>query len=93
MGPISIHSFVERKQVVDRLTKRVDEIKKEIVLYKDYLKIGEKEVKITEVFDMSYRPVGPEDGFLYLHTIRGVKTLCVKSNPAELIDAFYSITR
>ncbi|WP_159881417.1 hypothetical protein [Paenibacillus puerhi] len=47
-----------------------------------------REFPLHEVYDISYRRMGAEEGILYLHTRQGVYPFNVKSDPASFIEAF-----
>lgn len=57
-------------------------------LYPDKIKTKHREFAMDEVFDMSYRQIGGEEGMLYLHTNQGVFTYNVRTNPAVMLEAF-----
>ncbi|XEC94170.1 hypothetical protein AB6A23_23085 [Paenibacillus tarimensis] len=61
---------------------------RQIYLYVDKIVTKHREFLISEVFDMSYRQMGNDEGLLYLHTKRGVYSYPVKENPESFIEAF-----
>ncbi|MCA0969721.1 hypothetical protein LCM20_03820 [Halobacillus litoralis] len=40
-------------------------------------------IPLSELHDVSHRSLAGEHGFLYLHTIRGVRTFLVEESPVE----------
>ncbi|MBP1155747.1 MULTISPECIES: hypothetical protein [unclassified Paenibacillus] len=59
-----------------------------LYLYEDKIVTGYRRFPIDEVFDMSYRRLGSEEGVLYLHTKQGVYSYTVKADPGTFIEAF-----
>lgn len=57
-------------------------------LYEHKVRTQYREFAIEDVFDMSYRQMGDEGGFLYLHTKQGVYPYTVKEDPSRFIDTF-----
>ncbi|MNV86723.1 hypothetical protein D3C71_1807760 [compost metagenome] len=75
---------IEQKTIIqDRLMQ----------LYDDRLVTRHREFPIHEVHDISYRIMGGEHGFLYLHTLQGVYSYTVKCDPEAFIEAFRSLTQ
>lgn len=88
MNWIAIQPYykVEREVTgVDQKTVVHDRI---IYLYENKIVTGFREFPIDNVFDISYRQMGGEEGLLYLHTKQGVYSYTVKTDPRKFIDAF-----
>ncbi|MBB3113444.1 hypothetical protein FHS18_005556 [Paenibacillus phyllosphaerae] len=52
-----------------------------------------REFPLSEVYDMSYRRMGVEEGLLYLHTNRGVYSYQVHSDPTAFIDTYKMVVK
>ncbi|OAB41669.1 hypothetical protein [Paenibacillus glacialis] len=61
---------------------------RDMYLYEDKVMTQYQEFPIEDVFDMSYRNIGGEGGFLYLHTKQGVYPYTVRADPRVFIDSF-----
>lgn len=85
---ISSHPYVEIRQEIGWVSKQTVEDWYNIELYDQKIIINDAQFNIEHVFDMSYRPIATEFGFLYLHTNQGVRSLCVKEKPTEFINHF-----
>lgn len=57
-------------------------------LYEHKVMTQYREFPIKDVLDMSFRKMGVEGGFLYLHTLQGVYSYTVRTDPSEFIDNF-----
>ncbi|CAM4513338.1 hypothetical protein FHS16_006060 [Paenibacillus endophyticus] len=56
-----------------------------IQLYPDKITTRYHEFLIRELFDISYRRLGSEEGFLYLHTKHGIFSYSIKTDPTGFI--------
>lgn len=91
MEPLAKQRCVQIKRIYDHHSVRVEESSFDMYLYKDEVVVGEERFPLQDIFDVSYYPYNkPIDtvGFLYLHTIRGVKTYYVKERPIAFVQAF-----
>ncbi|WP_054955345.1 hypothetical protein [Paenibacillus dakarensis] len=62
-----------------------------LYLYRDKIITQYREFPIGDVFDVSFRQVGDQGGFLYLHTKLGVYSYTVKESPEKFIKTFKSL--
>lgn len=85
---IAIQSYfkIHRKVTSTEQTTRVHN--RSMYLFEQKVITQYREFPIDEVFDMSYRKMGVEGGFLYLHTKQGVFPYTVRADPIEFITAF-----
>ncbi|WP_209122843.1 hypothetical protein [Alkalihalobacillus sp. BA299] len=93
MDLISTHNCIEVEQKIEFTKKYTIEKNFDIELYSDKIRLKEKEFLLENVFDISYRKVTKEIGFLYLHTNQGVIPSLVKTDPISFIDNFRKIKR
>lgn len=63
------------------------EHKEFLELYKDGVVAPSETFALHEVHDVSYKALSGTYGFLYLHTIRGVRTFMVKEHPEGWMKA------
>lgn len=61
---------------------------KTLHLYKDKIITDTNQFYLNHVWDISYKTVSSEYGFLYLHTHQGVVPFQVPTNPQSFIHAF-----
>ncbi|MGO4887394.1 hypothetical protein ACJ2A9_06545 [Anaerobacillus sp. MEB173] len=85
---IMAHPYVEIRQEIGWTSKQTIEDWYHIKLYEHAILLKDAQYSINHVYDMSYRPIATEFGFLYLHTNQGVRSLCVKEAPTDLIESF-----
>lgn len=62
-----------------------------INLYEDRIETETHTFSLKNVFDVSFKSLSSNNGFLYLHTNQGVFTFTVQSNPSLFIKIFKSI--
>ncbi|WP_188207858.1 hypothetical protein [Alkalibacillus aidingensis] len=87
------HPYVKFRRVVDRLDLQQKNIEEEfwIYLYDDRIVTDEHDLDIKMVFDISYKMLSAQYGFLYLHTTKGVITFQIKEDPNEMIAKFRTV--
>ncbi|MBJ6360005.1 hypothetical protein ACFOQM_01540 [Paenibacillus sp. GCM10012307] len=88
LQPIASHPYVKIERGVTSNPQDMIVHQRVIELYETKITTCHREFSIGEVHDMSYRKLGKEGGFLYLHTNQGVFPYTVKDNPIALIQAF-----
>lgn len=64
-----------------------------LYLYADQVISFSRQFPIQDVFDMSYRSMGEQEGLLYLHTKIGVYSYHLKDNPATFIESYRQLQR
>lgn len=57
-------------------------------LYEDKIITASQQFSLKNVFDISYRSLSLNNGFLYLHTNQGLFSYNVKTNPSLFIDEY-----
>ncbi|MFX3632759.1 MAG: hypothetical protein ACE3L7_06760 [Candidatus Pristimantibacillus sp.] len=62
-------------------------------LYKERIVTKYREFPIIEVFDLSYRSMGGDEGLLYLHTKQGVFSYTISTDPNSFIEAYKNLVR
>ncbi|MEK8126463.1 hypothetical protein WMW72_00890 [Paenibacillus filicis] len=82
---------IERSLTSSGQTSLVDH--RILCLYATKITTRYREFPLDEVYDMSYRRMGPDEGMLYLHTRQGVYPFQVNADPAAFIGAFKRLTK
>ncbi|ALX49571.1 hypothetical protein [Lentibacillus amyloliquefaciens] len=93
MKVIAEQPYVKVQQQIEVTGKHYVEEDRTLYLYSDRILSKYHEFPIEIVWDISYRPVGPRGGLLYLHTNRGVNVYTVKESPERFIEAFREIIK
>ncbi|WP_018924148.1 hypothetical protein [Salsuginibacillus kocurii] len=75
-------------QKIGWTTKYTEEEHDTMQLCKDGIYTSVSRYNIKDVLDMSYRHEPNQIGFLYLHTIKGVRTYYVRDNPQDFVETF-----
>ncbi|WP_062350525.1 hypothetical protein [Bacillus kwashiorkori] len=93
MIPIAKQPYVKVTRKIDELDlkqKVVEEIRM-MYLFLEKITTAYREFPIEAVYDMSFKPIGPVGGILYLHTNHNVYSYTVNESPKDFIDAFKNI--
>ncbi|KQY94883.1 hypothetical protein ASD24_04915 [Paenibacillus sp. Root52] len=92
MSTIAVLPYYKIQRELTSLAQEIVSSDRSMILYEDKIVTQYREFKITEVFDMSFRRMGNEGGFFYLHTSTGVYPYMVKIDPKPFIQKFRTIT-
>jgi hypothetical protein len=92
MDLIAVHPYYKIQREINCLEQKKVEQERHLYLYNSKVVTKYREFTISDVFDMSYRTIGNEGGFLYLHTSKGVYSYKVKTDPKDFITAFHSLS-
>ncbi|MBM4762675.1 hypothetical protein [Bacillus sp. B15-48] len=82
---IKVHRKIE-----DNVQQKV-EITEELILYENKIISATDQFNLNEVLDVSFKSISSTNGFLYLHTIRGVYPYQIKTNPEEFIHMYEQV--
>ncbi|MDN8589353.1 hypothetical protein B2I21_01880 [Chryseobacterium mucoviscidosis] len=92
MNCIAVLPYYKIQREVTGLAQEVLQSDRSMILYSDKIVTKYREFHITEVFDMSFRRIGNEGGFFYLHTSTGVYPYMVNIDPKPFIQTFRTMT-
>lgn len=84
---ICSHPVFEKTRVIKNNQQLYLEHEVSLKLYDDEVMAPNERFKMVEVHDVSYKGFSDNYGFLYLHTIKGVRAYMVKEHPAYWMDA------
>ncbi|HBZ08860.1 MAG TPA: hypothetical protein DEO65_03105 [Bacillus bacterium] len=79
---IKVHRQIVDAEIICREEER------RIYLYHDRLITKHRVFCNKDISDLSYRRIGDEGGWLYVHTSRGIFSYNVPSSPESFIKAF-----
>lgn len=85
---LAVQPYYKIRREVRSTEQKMIEEKRTLYLYPDKIVTQYREFPIGDVFDLSFRLMGENGGFLYLHTKLGVYSYMVKDNPERFIKAF-----
>lgn len=92
MDHIAELPYYRVQREVTGLTQEIEMNARTMTLYSDRIVTKYREFLITEVFDMSFRRMGDEGGFFYLHTSTGVYPYMVEIDPRPFIRTFRQVS-
>ncbi|KWU64162.1 hypothetical protein [Priestia megaterium] len=85
------YTYVERK--IKRTQKVTIQHSKDMYLYADSIETQNDCFPINAVFDISYKCVSKDSGFLYLHTNQGMFAYTIQTDPDDFIAAYKDIKK
>ncbi|MGQ8875143.1 hypothetical protein [Paenibacillus sp. TSA_86.1] len=91
MDSIAVLPYYRVQREVTALSQEIEMNARTMTLYSDRIVTKYREFMITEVFDMSFRRMGQEGGFFYLHTSTGVYPYMVEIDPKPFIQTFHQV--
>lgn len=89
--PIAVLPYYKVQREVTGISQEVLLSHRFMVLYADRIVTKYREFDLVNVFDMSFRRMGKEGGFFYLHTSTGVYPYMVHVDPRPFIQRFHLI--
>ncbi|MGG4128206.1 hypothetical protein ABEW19_08045 [Paenibacillus illinoisensis] len=92
MTCIAVLPYYKVQREVTGLAQEIRSNERSMILYSDKIVTKYREFHIKDVFDMSFRRMGNEGGFFYLHTSTGVYPYMVKIDPKPFIQSYRKIT-
>lgn len=81
--------FIEQK--IEWLEKKRVKHVSSLHLYEDRIESERHVYYLEDIFDLSYRWSEEQIGFLYIHTVFGIRTFHIHSSPEEFISAFHTL--
>jgi hypothetical protein len=91
--PIAVHPYYKVDREVTDSGQQVVNHDRIMYLYPTKVMSEYREFLIQDVFDMSYRRIGAEEGILYLHTRQGLFPYNVRTDPTGFIRAFKKLIK
>ncbi|WP_421384954.1 hypothetical protein ACOJQI_09340 [Bacillus salacetis] len=88
MNLITSHPYYIVTRKIEHNVQSADETEHELQLFEESITCSTKSFLMENVFDVSYKPLNQEKGFLYLHTHQGVFSFYVKEDPGLFIQAY-----
>ncbi|MFB5662186.1 hypothetical protein [Alteribacillus sp. HJP-4] len=78
--------YIEKK--IEWLKQKQVEHKDKLKLYEDKITAGSHNYYLNSILDISSRWTEGQIGYIYLHTLSGVRTFHTRENPQAFIEAF-----
>ncbi|MYL18332.1 hypothetical protein GLW04_00430 [Halobacillus litoralis] len=85
---ICAHPIIVKTRTIRNNQQVYEEREERLELYEDSVVCPDEILERKDVHDVSYKAFSQGSGFLYLHTIKGVRTFLVKEHPGAWMDAF-----
>ncbi|MDX6153389.1 hypothetical protein [Marinococcus sp. PL1-022] len=82
------------EQVIEDFQKKRVPVEVPLCLKEDHIAYGHDQkisYPLKEVLDVSYRYEPGKIGFLYIHTIQGIRTFQINSDPGRFVDQFHQL--
>lgn len=84
-------SYIKVDRRIENNQQLYIKLKAHINLYEDRIETDGQSFILKDVFDVSFKSISLNNGFLYLHTNQGIFAYIVESNPSIFINMFKSI--
>ncbi|WP_246942528.1 hypothetical protein [Bacillus pinisoli] len=84
--------YIKIERQIIRLEQKQIKRTEFMELYEDKIVTASKTFKLRDVYDVSYREMSDEYGFLYLHTNQGVFPYYVESIPDCFMQHYVNMT-
>ncbi|WP_252311639.1 hypothetical protein [Sinobaca sp. H24] len=81
--------FIEQK--IEWLEKKRIKHVSSLCLYDDRIESDQHVYYLEDIFDLSYRWSEEQIGFLYVHTVFGIRTFHIHSSPEKFISTFHTL--
>lgn len=91
MSIIYSQQFIITTRSIDLGQQHYTDTEQFIDLYEDKIITPLKKFLLYQVFDVSYKSLSDESGFLYLHTNQGVFPFKVNSSPHRFIEEYHKL--
>ncbi|WP_242520525.1 MULTISPECIES: hypothetical protein [Halobacillus] len=88
IGVICAHPVIVKTRTIRNNQQLYEEREESLELYEDSVVCPDETFQLKDVHDVSYKEFSQGSGFLYLHTMKGVRTFLVKEHPRAWMDAF-----
>jgi len=88
---VTSHPYIIITRKIKENEQQITEIKKYLYLYHDCVISDTDKFLLKDVFDMSYRSLSNDSGFLYLHTSKGVFSYHTKIKPHHFIHTYLKL--
>ncbi|GEK58808.1 hypothetical protein CHL76_04800 [Marinococcus halophilus] len=80
------------EQVIENFQKKRIPVEVPLCLKEDHIAYGQEiSYPLKEVLDVSYRYEPGKIGFLYVHTIQGIRTFQINSDPGAFVEQFHRL--
>lgn len=85
---IAVQPYVIIERVMANQAQTIIVNEYELRLFETKITSFHREFLIHDVYDMSFRIVSGEEGYLYFHTNQGVYSFIVRTNPSSFIKMY-----
>jgi hypothetical protein len=88
---VAIQSYVIIERIVENQAQTTKVHEHELQLFETKITSFHREFLIRSVYDMSFRIISGDEGFLYFHTDEGVYSFMVRNNPKSFIMLYKNL--
>jgi len=88
---IAVQPYVMVERAVKHQAQTTTVKNYELHLFETKITSFQREFSIRHVYDMSFKIISGQEGFLYLHTNEGVYSYRVMDNPEKFITAYRNL--
>jgi hypothetical protein len=88
---VAIQSYVIIERMVANQAQTTKVYEHELHLFETTITSFHREFLVCNVYDMSFRMISGEEGFLYFHTNEGVFSFIVRDHPKSFITSYKNL--
>ena len=85
---IAVQPYVIIERNITNQRQTCTALRHELILFETKITSHQREYSLQNVYDLSYKIISGEEGFLYLHTNQGVFSYIVRTDPSMFIKEF-----
>lgn len=93
MDHLAVLPYIETERQITGQGQKMVVHNHRLYLYKTQISAFSQVFALNEVYDMSFRKMGGDEGIFYLHTKQGVYPYRINIDPAFFIHAYKQISR
>lgn len=90
---VAIQPYVTIERFIQDQAQIIKVNEYELHLFETRITSSNREFAMDRVYDMSFKMINGEEGFLYLHTNEGVHSFRVRDNPKSFMRAFRDLKK
>lgn len=85
---IAVQPYIIIERAITNQRQQITVHQHELYLFESKIVSRHREYSLYNVYDLSYKIISGDEGFLYLHTNQGVYSYMVKTDPSMFIEEF-----
>ncbi|MCA1032461.1 hypothetical protein LCL95_15605 [Bacillus timonensis] len=93
MNPISTQPYIQIERKIDGLQQNIHQTIHYLYLFENEVHTSSQKFNLKDIFDMSFKSINLDTGFLYLHTHQGIFSFQVEDHPLHFMDEYKKLQK